>query len=74
MSTALPKVNENRPAITISKAIRSRHMDQPKSTIREIVSTRKCPNKFRLIARIADFFPMDVTEFAVRRCTSCNTR
>ncbi|KAI5117475.1 hypothetical protein M0805_007179 [Coniferiporia weirii] len=55
----------------IGVAVRSRHTDQPKSTIEEIKGATKCPNKYRLVARVVDFFPMDISDFTVRRCRKC---
>ncbi|THH12013.1 hypothetical protein EW145_g287 [Phellinidium pouzarii] len=52
-------------------AIRSQHTDQPKSTIKEIKEHGECPNKYMLSARIVDFYPLDISDFAVRRCRNC---
>ncbi|KAL5511281.1 hypothetical protein ACEPAH_4497 [Sanghuangporus vaninii] len=73
-SVPLSKTRKDEAPIMTSQTIKSRHTDQPKSSIREIVSTQKCPNKFRLIAHISDFFPIDIVDFAIRWCTSCNTK
>ena len=49
----------------------NRHYDQKESTIKSIVSNRKVPNKFRLRARIVDYFPLNLVDFTVRQCDSC---
>ncbi|KAH8117006.1 hypothetical protein DFH11DRAFT_1578632 [Phellopilus nigrolimitatus] len=65
------KDHETISQVVVSFAVKSRHTDQPKSSIKAIRETNKCPNKYRLLARIVDFYPMDINEFAVRRCRSC---
>lgn len=36
-----------------------------------IRACNKCPNKFRLKARVIDFHPMDLVNFTQRWCKSC---
>ncbi|KZT09597.1 uncharacterized protein LAESUDRAFT_512246 [Laetiporus sulphureus 93-53] len=40
-------------------------------TIQQVEESEKCPNKFRIRARIVDFFPEKVTDFIQRRCAEC---
>ncbi|KZP21160.1 hypothetical protein FIBSPDRAFT_519794 [Athelia psychrophila] len=44
------------------------------STIREILSSQICPNKYRTTARIRDFFPFNLNNFVMRRCKYCDKR
>ncbi|CCL99996.1 uncharacterized protein FIBRA_02021 [Fibroporia radiculosa] len=66
---------KSRPAIESSTSI----ADHPKqqlnagslTSIKEVKTSEKCPNKFRIRARIVDFFPDHLVDFAARRCTKC---
>lgn len=52
-------------------ATETRHSEQRLNTIDEIKTNSKCPNKFRLQARIVDFFPLDISDFTARWCRNC---
>lgn len=51
--------------------LRTHHANQPKATIKQIRANEKYPNKFRLVARIVDFAPLNIKDFTRRRCHSC---
>lgn len=40
-------------------------------SIGEILANDKWPNKFRLTARIKDFYPLQLEDFVVLRCMQC---
>ncbi|KAI0934827.1 hypothetical protein AcW1_006221 [Taiwanofungus camphoratus] len=40
-------------------------------TIKEVVASPRCPNKFRIRSRIIDFYPNALRDFTVMRCTKC---
>ena len=58
--------------LLVSNVVKSRHTNQPLSTVKRILATKKCPNKFRLIARIVDFYPKDIRDFTLQFCKNCN--
>ena len=41
-------------------------------TISRVLQSSTCPARFRVTARVVDFYPLLVENFAVLRCTSCN--
>jgi hypothetical protein len=41
------------------------------NSISEILASAKCPNKFRLIARIKEFYPLHLEECVILRCMKC---
>ncbi len=62
------------PGLSLSP-LHHRHGDQ-KFTIggtQEIRANGKCPNKFRIRARIVDYYPFDLHDFSVLRCKKCKT-
>ena len=61
----------NANVVDAAPLIRNRHYDQKKSSIKDILSNRKFPNKFRLTARIVDYLPLDLSKFAGRQCNHC---
>lgn len=52
----------------------SRHTDQKQNSVKQIRANRRCPNKFRIIARVVDYFPLDISQFTWRRCAKCRKR
>lgn len=44
------------------------HMDKKCSTIKEVIDSQRCPNKFRIRCRIADYYPMKVEDFVRAEC------
>ena len=55
-------------------ALHCRHTDQIQSTFKQIRANRKWPNKFRVVAHVVDYFPLDISKFAWRRCAACHKR
>jgi len=41
------------------------------NSISEILTSKKCPNKFRLIARIKHIYPLHLKECVILRCMKC---
>lgn len=41
------------------------------TTINDMVTDEKCPNKFRLEARIIDFYPPDPYDWVITHCVQC---
>lgn len=57
-----------------SFTVHSWHLDQKQNTIEQIRRNQKCPNKFSLTARVVDYFPLDMAQFAWRRCMTCKKK
>lgn len=41
-------------------------------TILQIKNSKKCPNKFRILARVVDFRPLDLRDAVLFRCKKCD--
>jgi hypothetical protein len=41
------------------------------NSISEILASDKCPNKFRLVARVKEFYPLHLEECVILRCMKC---
>ncbi|KAH9843158.1 uncharacterized protein C8Q71DRAFT_237564 [Rhodofomes roseus] len=41
------------------------------SSIKAVKEKTICPNKFRVRARIVDFYPPEISKFTTRKCTQC---
>ena len=50
------------------------HTDQPQNMIKEIKQCTKCPNKFKLVARVVDYYPLEISQFAWKRCKACRKK
>ena len=46
-------------------------LDQNVTTLQCLRASNKCPNKFRLQARIVDFYPLNLVDSLVLQCSHC---
>jgi hypothetical protein len=58
----------SKPPVSLPAANRGQ---RPCSTVEAIRKNEQCPNRFRLIARIVDFYPLHLDECVVLRCMKC---
>ena len=42
-------------------------------TLKQVIASTVCPNKFTFVARVTDFFPLRLEDATFLRCTKCNT-
>ncbi|KIJ27822.1 hypothetical protein M422DRAFT_270922, partial [Sphaerobolus stellatus SS14] len=48
--------------------VKCHHIDQKRSTIKEVIESKMCPNKFRIRCRIFDYYPLQVESFVRAEC------
>ena len=61
-------------AVLVSDKVKNRHQTCPLSSVREIKANADVSVISRLTARVKDFYPMDIRDFCMKACTSCNSR
>ncbi|KAG1728642.1 uncharacterized protein EDB91DRAFT_852261 [Suillus paluster] len=42
-------------------------------TMKQVIASNVCPNTFTFVARVADFYPLDLDQATFLRCTKCKT-
>lgn len=58
------------PAAVVSDMIKHGHQDLVVSTVKDVIEAEDA-TKFRLIARIKDFYPLHINDFCLKGCTKC---
>lgn len=59
-------------AVVMAGKVRNQYQSLALTSVKEIQASQEDSATFRLIARVKDFYPLDIRDFCMKACTGCN--